>query len=206
MDISNNLLAVLVIIAVAVSISGTMTTMSLIGGSVPITGFAQTTATGTAQVELESVASIELVVNAVDFGTIESTPDTTNDTTDFSPHPFVVKNNGSVVINISTAEDSGDALWINDNSNARMILCSGTNHGGTANIDIFQSIGEGHVRFGNGLFKRIKIYNDHIDLADTMLCQFSEVLISAFGQDSAMNIWMQRLDTAAKNFREPCDL
>ena len=118
MALSNNVLAVLVIAAIATSVAGTVMMMSVLPGRpVVMTGMAQQTATGTALVELESVASIELVVNIVDFGTIESTPDTMNDTTDFSPHPFVVKNNGTVVINISIAEDSADALWVADDTN-----------------------------------------------------------------------------------------
>ena len=117
MEISNNILAVLVLLAMAISISGTYTMTTLVPTEPsPVTGLQTLYQTGTAQVIVASETAISLEVNLVDFNTLDNTPGTQNDTTDFSPYPFVLKNNGSVVINVSIAEDTGSSLWWNESN------------------------------------------------------------------------------------------
>ena len=109
MEVSNNMLAVLAVVAIAVSLAGTTTMVSLVPTEPSaITGMAQTQETGTALAEVQPEASIILLVSTVDFKTIS--PASSNDTVDLSPWPFVVENNGSVEVNISVGV-IGDNLW-----------------------------------------------------------------------------------------------
>ena len=118
MEISNNMLVILVVAAMAVSISGTMTMLSVIPGTGfgKLAGMDTETQTGTAQVTLAQETAIKLLVSTVDFHDIAGVAGTTNDTTDYSPHPFVLKNNGTVKVNVSIAESTGDPLWSKDDS------------------------------------------------------------------------------------------
>ncbi len=112
MEITNNMLAVLVVFAMAATLAGTMTIISNIPGQpFSLTGMAQETGSGLANVTLATEASIILVVDTVEFHGIAASVGTSNDTTNFSPHPFVVENNGTARLNISVGESSGDTLW-----------------------------------------------------------------------------------------------
>jgi hypothetical protein len=109
MEITNNLLAALIIVAMAISIAGTMTMLSVVPGQAPvITGMAQGQETGQALAEVAAEASIILLVDTVDFGSIS--PAGTDDTVDKNPHPFVLNNNGSVDVNVSVGIN-GNNLW-----------------------------------------------------------------------------------------------
>ena len=112
MEISNNLLAVLVIVAMTVSVVGTMTMLSLAPPLEPTTtGMAPSlVATGTATADLTAEVAIQLLTNhqTVDFGVM--TLSQSDDTQDGDPYSFVIENNGSIACNISMGI-SGDSLW-----------------------------------------------------------------------------------------------
>ena len=57
---------------------------------------------------------------------------------------------------------------INNNSNMLKILCSSPEHGGAADVDIFNGMGHCAVRIPGGLVKGIEIYRDKIYLLQTM--------------------------------------
>jgi len=120
MEVTNNLLAFLVIIAMVVTITGTLSMLSLMPGlEVPITGMAQSTAYGIANVSLPAEANIQLTVAVVDFGTITAIPGTEETTMYFSPPPFELKNNGTATINVSIAEANATGeglLWDRDDN------------------------------------------------------------------------------------------
>ena len=99
-EISNNVLAVLVIVAVAITAASTMVLFSSLGGPVTITGLAsQPEATGTATVTLASEVAIKLNINTVAFNSLGASE--SNDTVDLNPWPFVIQNTGSACANIS---------------------------------------------------------------------------------------------------------
>ena len=113
-EISNNALAVLMIIALAVSVVGTLSTLDMLKVAQVPTGFV----VGQANVTVNSTTTITLPVSSIDFGTMNVPSfgsNYVNDTTDGSPPPFQIANNGSVVINITVgAED----LWTTPTSTA----------------------------------------------------------------------------------------
>jgi hypothetical protein len=119
MEVSNNMLAALVIVAMAVSLAGTMSMLSIIPGKSNqlITGMQTLQQTGLANATLASAVHIQLRVPTVAFGTIAK--GSVNDTVDFSPHPFVLRNNGTEIANVSIGESTGTGsgpLWAQDDS------------------------------------------------------------------------------------------
>ena len=50
-----------------------------------------------------------------------------------------------------------------------MIFCSGAQHGGPADIDVFDGISEGAVRLGNSRTKGIQIDHEQVDTFNAML-------------------------------------
>ena len=100
----------MVVIAMAVSIAGTMTLLSVIPGKpFSITGFAQSEQNATTTATVASEANINLVsTSTIAFGS-KSIGDTDN-TVDMVPHPFTIENNGSVAVNISIGI-FGSNLW-----------------------------------------------------------------------------------------------
>jgi len=149
-NISNNLLAVMVIVAIVSSVGSTAMMFALFQPQAQpqqITGMTQNTAQGQATVSLYAEANLQLLVSSVDFGniTIGSYKDTMNWT---AAHPFVLENNGSIAINISTALSSIDRLW--DNS----YLCTGT----WANCIQF-NVSRNYSAMTNGTGGHVYIYN-----------------------------------------------
>ncbi len=64
-----------------------------------ITGFV----TGTAQVEVQGEAVVSLPTSSINFGQVET--GATNDTTNDSPPPFVIQNDGNVICNVTIERD-----------------------------------------------------------------------------------------------------
>lgn len=93
-DISNKALAELVLLAVVVSLAGTLVTISQLN---PVTGGV----TGQAKVNVTAVVAISLPVNSVDFGTLFQ--GASESTTDDSPAPLLIQNDGGVDVNISAS-------------------------------------------------------------------------------------------------------
>ena len=93
-EISNQALAVLLVIAIVASLGETMFLISR--PSLETTG----AATGIAKVNVTPMIAISLPVNVVDFGVLYQ-GDTKNTTTD-NPGPLVVQNDGSVFVNVSS--------------------------------------------------------------------------------------------------------
>ena len=136
MEISNNLLAVLVIVAMAISVVGTTTMLSL----VPIrplaaTGY-QAADVGTAQASVTAECNIELLVDTVNFGDMATSEN--KYTWDNSPPPFVLKNNGSVEVDVSVGV-TGTNLW-HTTYNDGNFTYNGTDNGTSSYISIQTSL------------------------------------------------------------------
>lgn len=97
-ELSNKALAVLVALAIIVSIGGTLTLLTKIR---PI---ATGAAIGIAKVDVKGLVAISLPVNAVDFGaTVQGS---SKDTIANNPPPLTVQNDGGVLVNVSIARDN----------------------------------------------------------------------------------------------------
>ncbi|MEA3430524.1 MAG: hypothetical protein U9R08_04590 [Nanoarchaeota archaeon] len=103
-EISNKTLAILVIIAVIVSIGTTVTLLTRLDSG------ATGAATGLAKVDVTGLVAISLPSNTVDFGSVVQ--GYTADTTTNSPAPLTVQNDGGVPVNVSIERDnSSSALF-----------------------------------------------------------------------------------------------
>ena len=107
MEISNSLVAILVVAAIVVSVAGTMTTMNIIDRlptspvvpAEPFTGLIS----GTVNVTVNETVVISWVKQTVSFflNPPESGLTYTDDTTDGSPPPLAIRNDGATTVNIS---------------------------------------------------------------------------------------------------------
>lgn len=95
--ISNDALAVLVVVAIVLTVGSFGLSAGLFGGGVPITGYASTTGTATATVSATTV--LTFTVSTVAFGTLDL--GNQSDTSDGTPAPFTLQNDGSVDANIT---------------------------------------------------------------------------------------------------------
>lgn len=98
--------------------------------------------------------------------------------------------------------ETGIAIRIRDDHHIVEILCRSPNHAGTANVDIFDGFRFCHVRFSNRRFKRIQVADHQINRFNAVLFHIFHVFgIAAHRKDSAMNLWIQRLDAAVHHLR-----
>jgi hypothetical protein len=99
-EISNQALAILLIVAIVATVSETVFLVSRIEIPTETTG----AATGLTKVNITSAVVISLPVSTVDFGTLFQ-GDSKNTTTD-SPTGLTVQNDGSINVNVSLARDA----------------------------------------------------------------------------------------------------
>ncbi|HLC66679.1 MAG TPA: hypothetical protein VJK52_03495 [Candidatus Nanoarchaeia archaeon] len=111
-ELSTNALALLLLIAISVSAGGMILSLGKLRGTAlePITGFATST-TGTASATVINTTAISLVISNVSFSLAQSQMD---NTTDDSPGPFNVQNDGNVPVNVTI---NASALFISTNRN-----------------------------------------------------------------------------------------
>ncbi len=94
-----NTLSVLIIAALAVSISATALSIGRVSSIDLITGMATSTPSGKANVTVPSKTYISLPIDMVNFGELDV--GLSNDTTDDSPLPFTLRNDGTVNVNVT---------------------------------------------------------------------------------------------------------
>ena len=90
---------------------------------------------------------------------------------------------------------------IGDDADALKIFRGGANHGGAANVDIFDQLGGGDAGRGGSGGEGIEIYDDEIDGHDAVFLRL--FLVFGFGalvEDAAVNFRMERLHAAAEHF------
>ncbi|MFO7872066.1 MAG: hypothetical protein R6U26_00290 [Candidatus Undinarchaeales archaeon] len=95
MKINNNLLAGLVIVSIIIGIAGIYTASSAPSPASTPSGYA----TGVANVTIPSSVQISLPVSQIDFGNLNISD--SDDTSDLSPAPFEIQNDGSVNVNVT---------------------------------------------------------------------------------------------------------
>lgn len=160
-EISNNLLAVLLVVAILVSGFGLLSLMEI--GRISVTGIA----TGRANVSITGAPSIEMIRNITNFGssdlggstrTIDSQTDNfgnfsdgsegngtnlgkcaTEETSENCSYPMVINNSGNVNVEINISADADADSWINS---AALAYFKGKNNESGACTD-YSEFGEG---------------------------------------------------------------
>ncbi|MBI1969081.1 hypothetical protein HYS48_00165 [Candidatus Woesearchaeota archaeon] len=93
--VSNNTLAVLLVLSIFVSLTGTWYGFNRLPGLAKITG----APTATTQLSVTNTTALSLPTSSIDFGSIGVGAQ--DDTSDGTPAPFNVQNDGNVPINIT---------------------------------------------------------------------------------------------------------
>ncbi len=82
-----------------------------------------------------------------------------------------------------------------------VVLGGRADQGGAADVDVFDRFGPGRVGAGDGGLKRIEVDDDQVDRQEALPLEGGEVVgLVAPGQDSAVDLGVQRLDATAENF------
>ena len=92
---------------------------------------------------------------------------------------------------------------IDDDRDRLIILRGAAHHRRSADVDLFDGLGERDAGFRDGRFERIEIYDHEIDRLKTVFPRFLFVFgISAFVEEAAMNAWMQRFHATLQDLRK----
>ena len=94
-----------------------------------------------------------------------------------------------------------------DHGDGGEVLRCRAKHGGTANVDVFEGVGEGGFGVGDGLLEGVEVGDDNVYRVDVVAGQFFQVgRIVAPGEEAAVDAGMQGLDAAFQNLREAGDV
>ena len=84
-----------------------------------------------------------------------------------------------------------------------VILGRAPNHGGPADIDLFDGFRQGDVRFRDRRFKRIEVHHDEIDWLEAALFRLGLMQrVAPLVEQAAMDARMKRLDPPFQHFRK----
>src|SRR6266496_2189289 len=97
-------------------------------------------------------------------------------------------------------QDRAVISWITYQCDTFMILRCGTDEGYAADVNVFDCIGIGDIRFGNGLFKGIEVHGNEINIVPTKIKKLLVIFFCRSSEQSAMNRGMERLDTSTEDF------
>ena len=83
------------------------------------------------------------------------------------------------------------------------VLGRGTNHGGAADVDVFDEVAEGDRRLGGGFLKGVEVDHNHVDGLDAVGGDGGLVLgVATNVKKAAMDAGVQCFDAAIEHFRE----
>ena len=110
-ELSANVLAFLLVVAIVVSVGGTLVSLSKLRAT-SLESITGGVTTGTTTATVTNVTAISLTTSTVAFGSVSVK--TKYDTTGGSPAPFAIQNDGNVPINITL---NGTRIFNSSNSN-----------------------------------------------------------------------------------------
>ncbi len=90
---------------------------------------------------------------------------------------------------------------IYDNRHIFVVFRRRTHHGGAADVDVFNGIGQRATGFGNGCRERIQVDGDQINWVDAVFSHDRAIQITT-AQNAAMNFGVQCLNAAIHHFWE----
>ena len=93
---------------------------------------------------------------------------------------------------------------VNDHGHRVRVLGGGTQHAGTADVNVLDGVREGNVGVGDGLLELVEVHHDQVDKLDAVLGNLGHMLLGvAAGEKRAVHLGVQRLDAAVHHLREP---
>ena len=106
-------------------------------------------------------------------------------------------------VGLHFSEQGGVIGRVGDNRHTGVVLGRGTHHGRAADVDILDGVCQCHACLGDRRCKGVEIHAHQIDGGNVVLCQGGQVFRQvAAGEDAAMHLGVQGLDTPVEHFRE----
>ena len=90
--------------------------------------------------------------------------------------------------------------WVTDEGYAFMILRCSADEGHAADVDVFDGIGVGDIRFGDGFFEGIKIHGDEVNVVPAEIEELLMVFFGGARKESAVDGGVESLYPSAKDF------
>jgi hypothetical protein len=88
-----------------------------------------------------------------------------------------------------------------DHAHVLPVLGGGAHHGGAADVDVLDGVGQRAAGLGHGGFKRVEVDHQQVDGLDAVFLQRGHVLGQvAAGQQAAVHHGVQGLDAAVQHF------
>ena len=110
---------------------------------------------------------------------------------------------GLAVVGPHLIEDFVVLGGVCDDDDGAVVFGGGADHGGTADVDVFDRFGEGAIWLGNGGFERVKVDADKVDGLDVVLFHGGEVGgVVAEGEETAVDEGVEGFDAAVHHFGE----
>jgi hypothetical protein len=107
-----------------------------------------------------------------------------------------LKRRGAIVI-AQAFEDVIVVARVNDHGHAAIIFRCAAEHGGSADVDLFDGLLESDVSLGDSLLERVKIYDDEIDGLDAVGFSLGDMFgVVAKVEEPAVDLGMKRFDPA----------
>jgi hypothetical protein len=83
-----------------------------------------------------------------------------------------------------------------------MIFRRGPHHGGATDVDVFDGIGVGAIRFRDGRREWIQVHGEKVDARDVMFLH-DRIVDAATAEETPVHARVQRLDAAVHDFGKP---
>ena len=107
------------------------------------------------------------------------------------------------MVGLQFLDESGIVGNAGDDGDIFKVFGGGADHGGAADVDVFDEMAEGDAGLGGGLLKCVEIDDDHVDGLDAMAGDSGFVFVVAANvKQAAMDARVQRFDTAVEHLRE----
>ena len=92
---------------------------------------------------------------------------------------------------------------VGDDDDGAVVFGGGADHGGAADVDVFDGLGEGAIGFGDGSFEGVEVDADEVDGGDAVGLHGGEVVgVILEGEESAVDEGVKGFDMTVHHFGE----
>ena len=104
-------------------------------------------------------------------------------------------------------EDGGVIGWRRNHGDVLIVLRGGADHGGAADIDVFDQLFERGAGLRGDVFEAVEIDDHHVDGGDAVFGECAHVVgLFAHGENSGGDVRVNGLDAAIHHFGEAGDV
>jgi len=107
------------------------------------------------------------------------------------------------VVGVELFDEGGVVGDAGDDGYVFEVFCGGADHGGAADVDVFNEMAEGYAGLGGGLFKGIEVDYDHVDGLDVVRGDGGFMVgVAADIEQASVDEGVEGFDSAVEHFRE----